>query len=292
VEVIEAARARGDWAALQRHVLAVLARERDLAATDALPSAEQVRAAADDFRYERKLLSADELHEWLSRRDISVDEWMAEMRRSLLEPTAGPSAQSVEAPERLYWVHAVCSGKLANYARMFAEEVAVHLTERPLTLTSDELAALPEERARFCAAQLQEPALIDEIGKNRMGWTRLDCLYFAHADEMVVREAALCVRLDGRELSDVARDAGAQVHEVSVLLDDAEELLRTQLLAAHPGDLVGPLATETDHRLVLVVGRAPPSLEDPAVRRRAEEAIITRALAAEVNRRVNWHEYL
>lgn len=292
IDVIEAARARGDWSALQRDLLALLARERELAAANALPSAVHVQSAAKKFRYEHNLLRADELLEWLDQRGLSVDEWMAEMRRSLLQPGEPESAVPPDVLERANWVHAVCSGRLAEYARMLAEEVAVHLSEQPLTLAPERLVALSEKRQRFCEAQLDESALDAEVRNNDIGWTRLDLQYLKHHDEMVVREAALCVRLDGRELADVGKDAGAEMWETSVLLDDAEPMLRTRLLAAGAGELVGSRATESDHLLVLVVRRVPPRLDDPAVRRRAEETIIRRALAAEVNRHVNWHEYL
>jgi hypothetical protein len=292
VEVIEAAQARGDWAALRRHVAALLAHEGELLAAGALPSVAATRAAANEFRYQHNLLSADELQEWLGGRDISVEEWMAEMRRSLLQPVEEAAASPPEEIERASWVHAVCSGKLAAYALTLAEEVAVQLSEQPLNLAPDELAALPQKREQFCAAQLREPALAAEISNNTIGWTRLDVRCVIHPEEMVVREAALCVRMDGRELAEVASAAGAQLLEISVLLDDAEPMLRTRLLAANPGDLLGPLATATDHRLVLVLQRVPPSLNDPAVRHRAEQTLIDRALRAEVNRHVNWHEHL
>jgi hypothetical protein len=292
IEVIEAARTRGDWAVLQREVLALLARERSLAAANALPSPARVRTAANAFRYKRNLLSADELEEWLSTRDITLGDWMAEMRRSLLEPAPHASATTPEAVEHADWVHAVCSGKLATYARTLAEEVAVHLSEQPLRLTPDELAALPGKRERYCATQLRESALAKAIHDNRAGWTRLDLQYLVHADEMVVREAALCVRLDGRELAEVAADGGLDLHETSLMLEDTEPMLRTRLLAAGPGELIGPCVADTDHQLVLVLRRIPPRLDDAAVRRRAEETIIRRALAAEVNRYVTWHEYL
>ena len=292
IDVIEAARARGDWAALQREVVALLTRERELAAADALPSGLQVKAAATEFRYEHNLVSADELLEWLDQRGLSVDEWMAEMRRSLLQPAEPESTVPPDVLERASWVHAVCSGRLAEYARMLAEEVAVHLSEQPPTLAPEQLGALSEKRQRFCEAQLDESALDAEVRNDDGGWTRMDLQYLKHHDEMVVREAALCVRLDGRELVDVGKDAGAEMWETSVLLDDAEPMLRTRLLAASVGELIGPLATETDHRLVLLVRRLSPTLDDPVVRRRAEQTINRRALAAAVNRHVNWHEHL
>jgi hypothetical protein len=148
--VIEAAQARGDWWALQRHMVRMLARERDLATTDGLPTFTEVRLAANDFRYQHNLLSADELEEWLARRDITMEEWRAEMRRSLLEPLDRPLDAPPEAVavERSSWVHAVCSGKLARYAQALAEDVAVHLREHPLTLTPAELAVRDAGRTR------------------------------------------------------------------------------------------------------------------------------------------------
>jgi len=292
VEVIDAARVRGDWAELELYVVGQLARESELSAVGALPSSAETRSAANDFRYQRKLLSADELEDWLAQWDISVEQWMAEMRRSLLAPTDADATESPEDFERISWVHAVCSGKLARYAQTLAEEVAVHLGEQPSTPPEADLAALPRRREQFCTAQLREPVLDTEIRNNKIGWTRLDVQLLIHPDEMVVREAAMCVRVDGRDLADAAADAGAQLEDVSLLLDDAEPVLRTRLLAADPGDLFGPLATGEDHRLGRVLRRTPPSLDDPAVRQHAEDTVIRRALAAEVNRHVHWHEHL
>ena len=294
VEVVESARVWGEWAALQHRVVGLLARENELAAAGALPEAATVQAAADNFRDRHNLLTADELEEWLGRFDVGLEEWKAEMRRSLLEPANDAAIDATEvslgAAERACWVHAVCSGKLAAYARTMAEAVAVHLRDQPLTRTPDELAELLEQRERFCAAQLRTPALAAEISDNKVGWTRIDLVCLRHPDDMVVREAALCVRLEGRELADVATDAKAELREASMLLDDAEPQLRTRLLAANPGELIGPLATGDGYQLVLVVRQVAPSLGDPMVRARAEETLIKRALAAEVNRQVNWHE--
>ena len=292
VEVVEAARVWGEWAALEQRVVGLLARENEVAAAGSSPDVAKVQAAADKFREQHNLLTADELEEWLGRHDVGLEEWKAEMRRSLLEPASDVTAVSPGDVERACWVHAVCSGKLAAYARTMAEAVAVHLRDQPLTLTPDELAELPQQRERFCAAQLQTPALNAEISDNRVGWTRMDLVRLAHRDEMVLREAALCVRLDGRELADVAADAKAELQETSVLFDDAEPLLRTRLLAANPGDLIGPVAIGGGYQLVLVVRQVVPSLDDPMVRVRAEGVLTKRALAAEVNRYVNWHERL
>jgi hypothetical protein len=100
------------------------------------------------------------------------------------------------------------------------------------------------------------------------------------------------VTQDGRELADVAVDAGLELRELSCFLEDAEPALRARLLAARPGELIGPLVSGEDHLLVAVLHRTPPTPGDPAVHQRAGEAITRRALAAEVSRQVSWHEHL
>ncbi|BBX86843.1 hypothetical protein [Mycolicibacterium aubagnense] len=292
LQVIDAARVRGQWQALERRVAGLLAREADLTATDSLPTADATKAAATAWRYRHRLLSADELVEWLARYGVTVPEWMAEMRRSLTDPAEGLTQASDNELDRACWVHAVCSGVLAEYARTLAEEVAVALAERPGATPWDDLAALPGARERFCTAQLREPLLAAEVHTNRVGWTSLELQMLIHPDEAVMREAAMCISVDGRDLGDVAADAGAELQTVCLLLDDADPALRTRLLAADPGELVGPLSTGADHCVAVVLKRCTPSLDDPAVRRRAAATVLHRALSAEVNRHVHWHEHL
>src|SRR5689334_19397549 len=55
-DVIDSARARGDWAPLQRRLLRLLTREEELAAAGSLPDAAEVRCAASEFRYRLGLL--------------------------------------------------------------------------------------------------------------------------------------------------------------------------------------------------------------------------------------------
>ena len=79
-EVVGFASARGEWAALERRVVALLVREQELAAAGALPDAATMQAAADSFRDRYNVLTADELEQWLARNDVSLQEWKGEMR--------------------------------------------------------------------------------------------------------------------------------------------------------------------------------------------------------------------
>lgn len=285
-DVIDAAQARGDWAQLQREERGLLARDRQSAATDSQPSDDEIRAAAVAFRYRRRLLSGDELNAWLQAAGITLSEWTTEMRRSVLEPASADVPVNDTELERDTWVHAVCSGALGEYANRFAEEVAVHLGEQQAV---DDLAGLSAGWERFCRDRSHDSALTAEIESNKMNWTRTDLHRLIHDDEMVVREAALCVRMDGRTLAEVSVDAGAALEETSTALDDAEPALRSRLIAARDGDLIGPLRIGEHYELALVVRRIAPRLDDDAIRTRARKTVVERALAAEVSRQVNWH---
>jgi hypothetical protein len=149
-----------------------------------------------------------------------------------------------------------------------------------------------DEVERFCRSQVTEESLAAEVTVNLIGWTRLECRYLVHTDPIVLREAALCVTEDGRDLAAVADDAGLVLELARYYLDDVEPSLRTRLLAAGPGELLGPVAVGDAYWLILVVDRVPATLEDDALRARAARAIAQRALAAEVSRTVRWHEHL
>src|SRR5579862_2722897 len=88
-DVLAAAELRGaaaEWIEATRQGLAGVAASE--------PSAEDVREAAARFRYERRLLSADELESWLGRWRLSIADWTAHLRRSL---RAGPAQAGVPA---------------------------------------------------------------------------------------------------------------------------------------------------------------------------------------------------
>jgi hypothetical protein len=130
-DVILSAVLRGDWAEIAeeaRQGLASLARAR--AAGNLLPDGE-VRRIATSFRYERELLSAEEMEAWLGRWSLTAGDWMAWAERSALRRHEAAATQ--EGPPRraraeglaeIMWAEAVCSGLLERAARELAERAA------------------------------------------------------------------------------------------------------------------------------------------------------------------------
>jgi hypothetical protein len=298
-DVVAAGRRWSAWTAVEARTREGIAcRRRAEEAGDPL-TPDEVGKAAADFRYERRLLSADELEGWLSRWELSLPYWMEWVRRTLLRKrwvaqlstlTARYAVGNDEVAEFVA-TEAVCSGALEQIAAMLAERAAVADAMDEATDTS-ELSTMDDAFQRFCAAAASPQAIEREVHAQHVDWLRIECRWLAHEQEDVVREAALCVREDGRDLARVAADAGAHLAHDRIYLETAEPALRGHLLGARRGDLLGPLALAREYRLIEVVEKLAPSAEDPEIRERAARVLVRRAVQGEVVNRVRWHEHL
>ena len=316
----------GDWAALEARVrdgLACLARLDDLAEADEDALAEaDVETAAAEFRYARDLVAAADLETWLEGRGLSVDAWLDFIRRSLLldrwaedldeireeyEVDAGQIAEATVC-------EALCGGTANDLAQRLAARAAVHAAAgtpgsgETLTVPDDlleralpdmptparrarlaMLAALEATWGRFAANVAPPEALRGAIGARRLEWVRIGMQAVLAPDEDVAREIALCVRMDRRAIEEVAGEAGLRAETLEWWLDAVEEPLRDTLIGAQPGDLVGPVPWREHYLVLTVTAKRLPSEDDPAVRARAERALLARAVDREVTDRVTWH---
>ena len=334
-DVLLWAKAWGGWAQFEGSVRLGLAcaRRADEDAEAAGPEADLVESAANEFRYDRGLLSAEEMEAWLRRSGLTAEDWMASVERAALKRWwLDEAAEILEAYpvadadlEAALWCDGVCSGELMRYARELASRAAVYARLREAAEDLDRaidpevrdlLASLPQDVAgtvpelgrvalnerlehlarlevslhRFSAEVVTPRAIRDHIGAKSLEWIRVDCQLLGVPDEERAREAALLVRADGLDLSEVARLARAGVHEKRVYLEDAEPLLRERLLSATKGDLIGPLRVGEEFLLVLVRDKVMPTEADQDIRRRAAGDVLAKGLAREVDARVAWHE--
>ena len=159
----------------------------------------------------------------------------------------------------------------------------------------DRLAALARLEAawkRFAARQATPQAIREQLAAHRLEWTRLTVRSLGLSDLEAAREAALCIREDGRDPAEVAAESGAEFREEDWYLDDADPALRDHLLAARAGEVLGPLRLNDRFVVVSVLGKQPPSENDPALWARAERVLLDRATSREVENRVRWNEPL
>jgi hypothetical protein len=313
-DLVVAAEAWGDWDALLREAreeIACEARARDVG--DPLdPLA--VDEAAVAFRRARGLLAAEDLESWLAERDVSVVDWLAHLRRSLLcDLWRGQldslllEGEPVDAAEvaAAAWTRGICTGVLADLADLLATEAAAEaaLATPPAdasgvpALADADVGAAALERRRAAHARLVELAVTSagiarELEAHRLDWTSVDCVLLVHADLDVLREAALCVVDDGLELDAVALEAGAELRRSRLLVGELPPEVGGPLLAAEPGQLLDPVEVDGVAWLARLEAKTTPSAADPALRERAVELIAARARARALDNWVHWHERL
>jgi hypothetical protein len=266
-DVVRLARTRGDWDALAAEANGGLAALRL-----AKPIPAEVEDAARAFRYAHGLLAADELEAWLERRGLTSADWHGYVERAVTRAACASSPPARQAvADDLVWVEGICSGRLEELARELAQ-----------------LAAVGTDLAEFRRRAATGEAVAREIELNRLEWNRVAYDVLSLPDADAAAEAALCVRSDGLPLPEVARQAGVEVEARDGLLDEAEPELAPGLLAASPGDLVGPVASGDRFLLAQLRTRTPPSAADESVHARAARAVADRAVSRLVDERVVW----
>ena len=264
---------------------------------------EAIDDAAAEFRYERKLITAEEMESWLGAGGLTPEEWMGYIRRGVLRQLWSDDLDdildehevSTDEIEAALQVDLLCSG---NH-RVLAEELALEAAaaaalsapSAPAASSRDDV--LADVRAR--ASQFREQALgpetlAREVTSNQMEWIRIDCQAIGFTEEGPAREAALCLREDGLDFEEVAGDADVPVEDAVIYLDQLEGRSRpSRFLGATVGDVIGPVPAEEGFTVYQVVAKVMPSIDDPEIVRRAEHGILARLLAGEVSRRVRWH---
>ncbi|MEV6678191.1 hypothetical protein AB0N09_15195 [Streptomyces erythrochromogenes] len=293
-DLVVSAQVWGEW---DKAVAAAVAAERAIerARAEGALGGAQVEDTARQFRYEHQLLSADELDKWLDFRGLDLESWLDYIHAACLsgEQVPGEVAAGSDEIRKPAWAHAVCSGSLERVGRRLAEYLAVaEAIGMPVgraTLGTEELRALEHAHSEFSSA-IDHTETRRELERRQVEWTRVRIRQLSSEDEQVVRELALCVRADGRPIDDVAITAGAPIKCRYLELGHVDEPLRSKLLGAHVGELLGPLRYGADHLLVEVVEKHPPSFDDPELVQRARAYAVERTLLSEVSERVSFHE--
>jgi hypothetical protein len=325
-DVLLAARFWGDWQMLESQVRLGLACLEAVRKNQGVSPAE-LSAAANEFRYDRNLITAKETERWLAEWGLTNADLGDYLRRMLARQKCGhtacmPGQDSGAGDEvsELIRGEAICSGTLARLARKLAGRAAVFLhieATTPAVVAAAEPSAarialpadsadfwdLPRDRfliklrhiavlesvfQSFRASRCTPEAIADEIGARALDWTRIDSQALVFGSEEAALEAALCLREDRQTMAAVAVAAGTRPTPARAYLQDLDDAWRVAFLSAREGELVGPLRTRTGFRLAQVVGRVSPSMSDPEARARAEASILTAAVNRAIDSRIRW----
>lgn len=300
-DVVHFAWRRGDWRELVRETEEGVTGTADATRHGTLPPPDRVAAAVAAFRRERRLLAGSDYQSWLAERDLTVADCTDWARRCLVREagraagdtytytytsstSAAPDATDVSA--RL-WPTGVLSGRLARWAEDLAARAAAFASLSEPGEPADPV-VLEHALTRFSEAAATRTALERSVAAHQLDWILVEGAIAEFAREDAAREAILCVRHDGADLGDVAKEAGNEFTHGRWLLEDLPESLRPGLAAALPGDVIGPTDTGHAHVVAVVSAKTYPSVEDSCASRRATEEVVARAIAALVDDRVVW----
>jgi hypothetical protein len=89
-------------------------------------------------------------------------------------------------------------------------------------------------------------------------------------------------------MEEVAAEGRYPYRHPEVLLEEIPEDLQQKFLSVHPGEILEPIARGDGFHVCRVVGKAEPNLQDPVVKKRAEERILNRHFADLTTRHIQW----
>jgi hypothetical protein len=309
----------GRWQRLEGE----LAEGIGLIAAEAPPDAEvgeEVRA----FRFERGLLSAEDVRAWLQPHGLTMAAVKAAAARVVARQLGGtPAPAAVSDVAEALPAEAI-------YTRAL-EEIGVWLADRILSAAAAgvEVEPVPLERTRvqrlvFEEARTVAGAVARDSGRERgerLAW--MAALDDAHRDwEAVVTSAQEVARrlhenelewcrfeldelrlvspgaaaeaarqlAEGTNASRVAAAAGVAVTPQELVLADAPSQLAQKLAGAVVGDVAGPWSDGDDHVVARVRVRRAPDVEDDQIVARAREDLLADAAARLRAGRVRWYE--
>ena len=325
-DVVLAADLRGEWTRVRDRLRQGLACLRASEEREEGPEESEIESAASEFRYSRDLVAAQEMEDWLTRWNVTAKGWMDYVRWSLLRQKWADriadflSEYSPEDGEvdSLIHVEAVCSGDLDRFASDLAGRAAVsevkksepeeaevadvlrqftvRRTERGLAgidpgsyqAKMERLARLEVSFRRFREQAATPRKIAALIRSRRIDWTRLDLDSISFPEQQTAREAALCVREDGRTLAEVAADARRELRQSTMYIEEMETTLRDGFIGAQKGELLGPFQSGQEFVLHQVRDKRLPSAGDAALTDRARQAVLQLQLDREINDRVKW----
>jgi hypothetical protein len=329
-DVIVAAWRWGEWAAVERRACHGNACVLSAQATGlALPPG-ALEAAGQEFRYDRELVTAHSMEQWLERAGLSARDWTAHLRRELHRashmppPSLDALAQRYPTDEsdavRMALADVVCGGDADRWARSLAGRVAAIRTSangngEPVTdargatvpsmlaaaiglddfgwrTVSQRIATIDHAFEGFRSAQLTEHAVETYVASRQLEWIRFDCRVMGFPEEDMAAEAALLLREDGEGFTGVYRAAHTEPRRSRFYFDHLEPRLRDQFLGAQAGDLVGPMRAGDEFVVYLIERKVLPTASDPEIRRLAEDGVLGHALKQQLDHHVEWHAVL
>ncbi|MBA2586659.1 MAG: hypothetical protein H0U99_09265 [Chthoniobacterales bacterium] len=141
---------------------------------------------------------------------------------------------------------------------------------------------------RECDGTLTASERKRELANLRLPLTKFEVEMIELESLDAAHEAFLCVREDGMTMEEVAREGKYPFRRSTRLLEEIPLEYQQRFLSVSAGEVLAPLERGDGYQLCRVTGKSEPDVEDPSVRRRADDRILDRHFAELVGRHLEW----
>ena len=141
---------------------------------------------------------------------------------------------------------------------------------------------------RHCETRLTKEARERELGALRLPLTRFEVEMIELESRDAAREAFMCVRDDGMTMADVATEGRYPFRRTELVLEQIPDDMQQKFLSLTPGSLLEPMPREDGFLLTRLVQKKEPKLDDPDVRERADQRILSRHFFDLSSGRIRW----
>lgn len=294
--------------------LVAAARPADAEITD------EVRA----FRYERRLLSAEDLRGWMAPRGLTLRA-VNEVAGRAVARRHGGAPRTVTAAEvaAALSAEAICTGVLVELGGWLVNRVlsatATDVNIEPIALEGTRIQRLVLAEARTVAGatcresgleraqRLAWIAALDDahraweagvcgtrevtrrLRERELDWCRFELDELRLGSPGAAAEAARQLA-EGSNSHQIAAAAGVTLTSDRVILADAPSQLARTLAGAVAGDVVGPWDDGGEHVVVRVRDRRAPDIGDAQLVARARDELLVDATARLRAGKIRWHE--
>jgi hypothetical protein len=281
-------------------------------------------SAAEAFRYEYDLITAEETEAWLANRGLTFDDFSdyftrqycvtaihesvvadeieyqcasSDLRRSFLTELILSGDLDRMTSDLMARLAARCAGEPSPEAivaeeRKFLHRNKIKSAQRANWLQKlgrdskwlDEMLAIEAAYRTHCDRLLVPEARQHELMALRLPLTRFETEVIELESRDAAREALFCVQQDGMSMREVATEGRYPYRRSHFLLEDLPVDAQQRFLSISAGNVLEPIARGDGFELCRVVTKIEPQADDPSVKSRIDQRLLDRHFSELTNK--------
>jgi len=272
-----------------------------------------ISSAAEAFRYEYDLITAEETEAWLANRGLTFDDFSdyftrqycatairekivpdeveyqcasPDLRRSFLTELILSGDLERITSDLMARLAGRCAGQEPTPEAIAAEErkFGIKTAQRANWLKKlgrdskwlDEMLAIEAAYRTHCDRLLVPEARQHELMALRLPLTRFEIEVIELESHDAAKEALFCVQQDGMSMEEVATEGGYPYRRSEFLLEDVPVDGQQRFLGVSAGNVLEPIARGDGFELCRLVSKIEPQADDPTVKSRIDQRLLNR----------------